>query len=152
MIREYTAEEHGLHQGEEDKLTIFMKGFEQATGEVKVDMLYAWSVYDKMMKTGMVKVWVSETDDGIMQGAIGVMFTRDLHEDKKMAVELFWFVDPTYKGVGKALFQRYEEEAVKAGCKKLAMIHLVDSYPESLKLFYEKNGYHLAECHFIKEV
>lgn len=152
MIREYTAEEHSLHEGEEDKLTKFMKGFEQATEEVKVDMHYAWSMYDKMMQSGAVKVWVAETDEGIMQGAIGVMFSKDLHKDKKIAVELFWFVDPTYKGIGKLLFNKYEEEAIKVGCKMLAMIHLSDSYPESLKEFYIKNGYHLTECHYIKEI
>jgi GNAT superfamily N-acetyltransferase len=69
-----------------------------------------------------------------------------------MAVEAFWFVGPTYRGIGKLLFEAFEAEAKRLGCQKLAMIHMVDSYPDTLKIFYEKQGYHLAELHYVKEV
>ena len=151
MIREYTLEEHSHKPGKEDRLTIFMKGFEQATSEVKVNMDYAWEKYQRMMEQGIVKLFVAE-EDGEIQGSIGFLITDDFHEDLKICIELFWFVDPRFRGIGKGLVDRFEEEARQSGCKKTAMIHLSDSYPESLEKFYLKNGYRLLEKHYVKEL
>ncbi len=148
MIKEWTAEDGRKSL----RHTEFLKAFENASSFVKVDVQYAHDRYQKFLESGICKVFYAETDEGVIQGTIGFIISDDLHDGKKIAIETFWFVDPTYKGVGKLLFNRFEEEAKKLGCKKLAMIHMVDSYPESLKAFYEKNGYSLLEMHYIKEV
>lgn len=148
MIKEWTAEDGRNSM----RHTEFLKAFEDASGYVTVDVQYAHDKYQEFLENGTCKVLYAETDEGAIQGTIGFLISEDLHDGKKVAVETFWFVDPTYRGVGKALFHAFEDVAKKLGCEKLAMIHMVDSYPDTLKAFYEKNGYSLAEMHYIKEV
>ena len=147
MIRELSVAE-----AKTKKHTEFMKMFEDATSLVKVDVDYTNKIYVDMMERGVARIFVAETDDGTMQGSIGFIVSNDFHEDVKIAIETFWFVDPTYRGIGKELFKVFEETAKEMGCKKLAMIHLADSYPESLEAFYLKNGYKLLEKHYVKAV
>ena len=148
MIREWTLEEATVSK----RVANFMKMFEQASSFVKVDSDYTHKVYLDMMERGICRIFIAELEDGTIQGAIGFIVSQDLHEDVKIAIETFWFVDPTYRGIGKELFKTFEEEAEKMGCKKLAMIHMADSYPESLERFYLKNGYELLEKHYIKRI
>lgn len=148
MIKEWTAEDGRKSL----RHTEFMKAFEEASSMVKVDVQYAHDRYQEFLESGMCKVYYAETDDGQIQGSIGFLISKDLHDGKKIAIETFWFVDPTYKGLGKELFKKFEEEAKNLGCEKLAMIHMVDSYPDTLKVFYERQGYRLLEMHYIKEI
>ena len=148
MIREWKGEEATTDK----RLATFMKAFESATGLVKVDVDYTFERYCELMSKGAIKIFISEEEDKTLQGAIGFLITNDLHDGVKVGIELFWFVHPKYRGVGKLLFNVFEEEAKKVGCKRLAMIHLSDSYPESLEAFYLKNGYKLAEKHYVKEI
>jgi GNAT superfamily N-acetyltransferase len=147
MIREWTLED-----AKTNRLAVFMKAFEQATSFVKVDSNYTHKVYLDMMTRGVARLFIAETDDKQIQGAIGFIVSKDFHEDVKIAIETFWFVDPTYRGIGKELFNVFEATAKEMGCKKLAMIHLADSYPDSLEAFYLKNGYKLLEKHYVKAV
>jgi len=147
MIREWRLEEARV----DHRLADFMKAFEAATSMVKVDSDYAFQRYLAMMESGVCRILIAE-EGTTLQGAVGFLTTDDLHDGVKIAIELFWFAHPDYKGIGKQLFSAFESEAVKSGCKRLAMIHLADSYPDSLEQFYLKNGYKLLEKHYIKEV
>jgi GNAT superfamily N-acetyltransferase len=147
MIREWTVEE----AVSDNRVAVFMNMFMQASGEIKLETDYTHDKYKELVRQGICKILIAE-ENGVLQGTIGIMFANDMHENKKMAIEVFWFVDPAYRGIGKALFTAFEEEAKKMGCKKLACVHMIDSYPDTLKVFYEKQGYHLAELHYIKEV
>ena len=145
IIREWTLED-----AKGARLAKFMKQFEQASAQVKVDVEYTFKKYYSMMEKGMAHILIAE-EEGEILGAIGFIVGPDLHEEKKVAVETFWFVAPEHRGIGAHLFYAFEKRATELGCKRKAMVHMVDSYPESLKAFYEKNGYHLAECHYIKD-
>lgn len=147
MIREFTAEEFRTNDG----FFVFIKGFEKVTKEVIVNVEYTQRKYAAMIDAGIAKTYIDE-ENGVFRGAIGFIISNDLHSGEKIAIETFWFVPPEHAGIGGELFKVFEAEAKKAGCKKTAMIHLVDSYPERLKSFYEKNGYRLLESHYIKEV
>ena len=150
MIREWTVEDGNCAPGE-DRLAIFMKAFEGVTEHVKVDPDYTSKRYMEMIGNGSAKVFIGE-ENGVIQGAIGFIISNDLHDGKKVAIEAFWFVDPTYRGLGKLLFNVFEEEGKKIGCEKFAMIHMVDSYPDTLEAFYIRNGYKLVEKHYVKEI
>ena len=147
MIREFTAEEFRTN----DDFFVFIKNFEKATNEITVDIEYTRHKYAKLIDSGIAKVFVDE-EDGVFRGAIGFIISNDLHNGDKYAVESFWYVLPEHSGIGKSLFYAFEIEAKRIGCKRTAMIHLVDSYPERLKAFYEKSGYRLLELHYIKEI
>jgi GNAT superfamily N-acetyltransferase len=69
-----------------------------------------------------------------------------------MTVETFWFTDPKKRGYGKMLLDAYEQYASQCGAKKAAMIHMMDSYPDSLERFYKRQGYKLIEKHYVKEL
>ena len=148
VIREWTSEEAQVN----NKVAVFMNMFMEASSEVKLDTAHTHDQYKRMMANGICKIYISEKEDGSVEGAIGFIISTDLHENKKIAIEAFWFVDPSCRGIGKKLFNVFEEEARKLGCVKLAMVHMVDSYPDTLKSFYEKSGYHLAELHYVKEI
>ena len=147
-IKEWTAD----MARETLRHTEFMTAFEDASSMIKVDVQYAHDSYQKLLDRGVCKIYYAETDSRQIQGTIGFIITNDLHDGKKMAIEAFWFVDPKYRGLGKKLFDRFEKEAKKLGCKKLGMVHMVDSYPDTLKKFYENSGYKLLEMHYIKEI
>jgi GNAT superfamily N-acetyltransferase len=147
MIREWELREAQV----DHRVADFLKAFEGATSFVKVDSDYTFNRYKALMEAGICRIFIAEEKE-ILQGAIGFLLVDDLHDGTKTAIEMFWFAHPDFRGVGKMLFNTFEVEAIKAGCKKLAMIHLADSYPESLEQFYIKNGYKLLEKHYVKEV
>lgn len=129
----------------------FMTQFEQATSFVKVDVDHTSKVYENLIRTGAAVFLVLE-ENGHMHGGIGAIKSPDLHDGKLTAVETFWFVAPESRGKGLLLFDAFEKWAIDSGCQKLAMIHLADSYPDILRKLYKRNGYKLAEEHYIKEV
>jgi len=146
MIREWKGEEIYT-----DRLALFMERFDQATEFVKTKAEYAKNAYIPLLEKGVAHILVAE-EDGVLQGAIAFIVSSDLSSPGLYAVETFWFVAPEYAGVGKQLFKAFEAKAKELGCTKTSMTHLTDSYPDSLKLFYEKNGYKLTELHYIKEL
>ena len=147
MIREWTVKEAQTDM----RVANFMKAFEGATNFVKVDSDYTFKRYMKLMEDGICRIFIAEEGENL-QGAIGFIISSDLHDGAKTAIETFWFVHPDYKGIGKELFNTFEIDAKCMGCTKLAMIHLSDSYPESLQRFYIRNGYKLLEKHYVKEI
>jgi GNAT superfamily N-acetyltransferase len=129
----------------------YMKQFEQATEYVKVDVDYTSGAYWDLIQDGIATFFIME-DDGKMIGGLGAVKYPDLHDGKMMAVESFWFVAPENRGKGMSLFNAFETWAINEGCKKLAMIHMVDSYPEILERLYVRKGYKLIEKHYVREV
>lgn len=144
MIREWTLEEARIIN-----LANFTKGFDKETEFVTTDESYARDKYIAMMENGVAHILVID-EEGVIKGAIGFIIAPDLHEDIKVAVETFWFVLPEFRGGGKQLMFAFEAKAKELGCKKTAMIHLADLFPDSLEQFYIKNGYKLAEKHYVK--
>ena len=114
---------------------------------------FAIKKYREMIQNGNGVFFLSVDGDRI-QGGIGGIKGPDFHDGVLYAIETFWFVYPEYRqaGVGAELLNTFEEWGRSNGCKKVAMIHLVDSYPEVLKRFYESSGYHLAELHYVKDL
>ena len=126
-----------------------MKQFEQASKFVAVDIDHATKTYENMVDSGVAVVMVVE-DDGELAGSMGFIVSQDLHSGEKIMVETFWFTDPKKRGCGLLLFDAFEDYAKEYGINKLAMIHMVDSYPESLCKLYLRRGYELIEKHFVK--
>lgn len=146
MIREWTVEE-----GRRINLADMTKVFDKETSFVKTEESYTQKKYLAMMESGQAHILVID-EDGIIKGALGFIIGPDLHEDIKVAIETFWFVLPEYRGGGKQLMIAFQEKAKELGCKRTAMIHLSDLFPDTLEQFYIKHGYRLAEKHYIREV
>ena len=133
------------------KVTEFMKAFEQASKFVTVDIDYATKTYETMIDDGTATVMVLEKE-GDLIGSLGFIEAPDLHNGNLMLIETFWFTDSGKRGYGLLLLDAYEKYAHDNGIKKIAMIHMMDSYPERLEVLYLKRGYRLMEKHYIKEI
>lgn len=133
-------------------VTEFMKQFEQASSHVKVDIEHSIKQYEKMVRDGYAIVLILIGDDGALQGGLGALKAPDLHCGVLTGIELFWYVAPEFRGKGLELFDAFENWAVvENGCKRTAMIHMEDSYPEILKRLYKRRGYYLMESHYVKD-
>ena len=146
MIREATSADHRSN-------IEFMKGMEHASEFIKINSEYAFRVYDHMVKRGIATGLMKEVD-GKVVGCLGFIMSTDLHSGEPIAIETFWFVDPAFRGqgYGNELFDAFEETAKRKGAKKVAMIHMSDSFPDILEKLYMKRGYRLLEKHYIKEI
>jgi GNAT superfamily N-acetyltransferase len=133
------------------RVTIFMKNFEQATKFVTVDIDHATETYERMIRNGIMTVIILEKGFDII-GSMAFLVTPDLHNGIITAVETYWFTHPDYRIYGIKLYNAFERLAKKQGATRLAMVHLIDSYPEKLEKFYAKKGYELIEKHYIKEL
>jgi GNAT superfamily N-acetyltransferase len=133
------------------KVAEFMRQFEQATSFVKVDVDYTTGVYMKMIEQGIAAFLVLE-DEGKMLGGLGCLKFPDIHSGEMMAVETFWFMAPESRGKGLLLLDAFEAWGARQGCRKLAMIHLADSYPKALERLYSMRGYKLIEKHYVKAI
>ena len=146
MIREWTLEEARVRN-----LADITRRFDEETEFVTTEEDYTMRKYLDLMEKGVAHILVID-DEGVIKGALGFVVAPDLHEDVKIAVETFWFVLPAYRGGGKELMFAFEEKAKLLGCRKVAMVHLADLFPDSLEQFYVKNGYKLTEKHYVKGV
>jgi GNAT superfamily N-acetyltransferase len=146
MIRELNVDVDGPE---------FFKKFEEASKFVKVNPDYAKERYRQMIANGNAKGFILIDDTtGKLAGGIGMLKGPDLHSGEMTAVETFWFVDPSSENSFGAmeLYRCFERWAKETGCKKMAMIHMMNSSPAKLQRLYERMGYTLIEQHFVKEI
>jgi GNAT superfamily N-acetyltransferase len=128
------------------------KAFEEASREVVVNVDHATKTFQDLFNAGILTILRIVDENDKSAGGLSYIKTPDIYSGDIIAVELYWFIYSDQRGCGKMLIDAFEASAKSKGCKRVAMIHMVDSYPESLKAFYEKRGYHLTECHYTKEV
>lgn len=83
-------------------------------------------------------------------GAIGMVFAKDFNDDARVASEAFWFVREDHRGIGLRLFAHAEKYAKASGCKRIAMVHLIDLHPAKLQRFYERSGFRCVENVYLK--
>jgi GNAT superfamily N-acetyltransferase len=144
MIRQVKIEEI-------PKVVWFMKEFEKESKFVTVKPEYAIPLWEKTISTGIGTMFILE-EGGEMIGGIGGFKSPIPHSGEMTAVETFWFVTPKKRGRGIGLLNAFECWAKEQGCKKIAMIHLADSFSDRLEKFYLRYGYELVEKHYIKEI
>jgi len=140
-----------IESSEMRRVTEFMKQFELASKFVTVNIDHATKTYESMIDQGIAVVMVIE-DDGELAGSLGFIVSQDLHSGEKIMVETFWFTDPLKRGCGLRLLDAYEKYADEYSMDKIAMVHMMDSYPESLERLYVRRGYQLIEKHYVKEL
>lgn len=109
------------------------------------------SSWEKILDSGNGILLVAENAEKIIGGLGGLLYF-DVNDGELTATEMFWYVHPEFRGAGLLLFKQFEAKAVACGAKRLLMVHLHSSMAESLKRFYERNGYRSVETHYVKEV
>lgn len=99
-------------------------------------------------KVVVIGVWVDEE----LCGAIAALVTSDLWTLDNIAIELFWFVDPVYRGYGLPLLDRLEEAALALGVKRLIMVHLTALNPKIMHRLYTRRGYRCFESQYVRDL
>lgn len=92
-------------------------------------------------------------DDGQAVGALGaICFPHYLLAPSLMASEMFWWVDPAYRGVGSSLrlIEDYEAWAREKGCVKAAFSMFVAE--PRMRTLLERRGFRLLEMAFAKDL
>lgn len=133
------------------RVTEMARHFEEYTKHVLVDVDHATSMYEGLIGSGDGAMFYIEKE-GVIVGGIGGIWGPDLHFPRLIAVETFWCVLPEHRGPGLKLVARFEEWAEEKKCDFVALVHLEDSYPDSLEKIYSRRGYSLVEKHFVKEI
>lgn len=93
---------------------------------------------------------VSHVDDKPVGVLVAYCF-EPIFSRTKLAVEVFWYLDPEYRSGrrGIEMMQAYEYWAKLVGCKVVQYGWLVSS-PEGMKKLYERTGAELAEHVYYK--
>ncbi len=91
-------------------------------------------------------------DEGGLVGMLVGGIASPLFSTDRVATELAWFVDPSYRDGVSAykLLASYEKWAVDIGCTFVTMID-IDTL-ESLEPLYTRKGYTLTEKTYVKEI
>jgi len=118
---------------------------------VKVDVDHTARAYTELVNSGSAVLLILERENKMI-GGLGYVVSSDLHDGEMVAVETYWLVDRECRGGGIRLFNEYEKSAKKHGCKRISMVHMVDSYPEILSKLYIRKGYSLVEKCYTKEL
>lgn len=129
-----------------DIIPIALQFAELANASLNVDLwLKNWTSF---IEIGTGVIFVLESGKGMLGGAK----YPDINSGELVAVEFFWYVDPQHRGEGLSLLNAFETWAKTSRCKKVMMVHLVNSMPERLSALYRRRGYSAVETHYCKEI
>lgn len=107
-----------------------------------------------VLKADIAKFFVVE-EFGRPIGLMGCLFVPDTFSGVLTGMEHFWFVSKLARRGGRlglALFNAFEEECAKRGCRFQLMIHLDGLRGDSLARLYQRRGYQPAERCFRKVI
>lgn len=106
-----------------------------------------------VLETGIGELYAIRDGRKIV-AILGCAFVPDCFSGMLTACEQFWYVLPEYRGASIAgrLFNAFENEAIRRGCKKIIMARLETPQAEQLDALYIKRGYRPVEKTFGKEI
>ena len=107
--------------------------------------------WQKLLKADAGVVF-ADVADGKAAGALGAIVYNDLCDGAKRAVEAFWYVMPSYRGLGSKLHDEFEMWSLTNGVKVRAMIRLEGMNDRAMHEFYIKKGYRVLETMYVKEL
>lgn len=89
--------------------------------------------------------------DGKPAGFIGGILSKMLMSPALVATEVFWYVEPQYRGSRRSLSlkEAFEYWGKKMGAKFIAMSAIPN---ETVERYYERTGYRLQEKSYLKAV
>lgn len=116
--------------------------------EDKVRVLFEEYISNPSIKIIILACDTQNKPIGLIVGAKTQMYFSDV----EFAGELIWWVDEEYRRSRAAidLFKAFEFWSKKVGAEVVTVVDTVQTTP--LTNFYMRNGYHLAESVFIKEL
>lgn len=115
---------------------------------------------EQMAETGLMLI---HSDDGLLLvadrggapiGMIGVLVFPHHLSGERTAGELFFWVDPEYRGYGVRLLRQAERWARERGATTMQMIApvVIDEPDDDVGPFYARVGYHALEVAYEKDL
>lgn len=109
--------------------------------------------WESILSTGQGFMIMVEHKDGDIVGGVGGVIANFMTSDVKNCIEMFWWVDPEFRGeVGLKLYKEFEAEAKRMGAERLLMAYMQNSDPDRLARFYKSKGFTPWEYHVIKDL
>lgn len=109
--------------------------------------------WESILSTGQGFMILFEHKDGDVVGGAGGVITNLQTSDALNSIELFYWVDPEFRGsVGLRLLREYEEESIRRGAKRIIMACMETSDPDRAERLYLARGYKRFERHFVKDI
>lgn len=108
-----------------------------------------WNLFYERGDGTIIGLWDGEQ----LIGGVGGFMYHDLFDDRRVATEIFWFVDPSHRQRtgGFHLLKQYEVWAFTQGAVEVRVLYLVGGVNEDrLPLLYQKLGYHQVEVGWAK--
>lgn len=91
--------------------------------------------------------------EGIIVGTVvAILQPAVMNHHHLMGQELCWWIEPEYRGMGKALLEALEERVKDMGAVTLDMIALESMRPKAVGAAYRRAGYQPLENHWVKEL
>ncbi len=103
-----------------------------------------------MLSIDAAAIFVAHVPDGAIVGMLGVVEFSHPLSGALAASELFWWLDPAYRGWGGWLLRRAEKWAKSRGCQTIQMV-APDDKP-LVQEMYRRVGYTAVELAFQKEL
>jgi GNAT superfamily N-acetyltransferase len=113
--------------------------------------LESWKSWEHV---GTAMIFVAR-ENGLLLGALGVVFYRDLNTGRSRATELLFYVDPAERrrGVGRALLEAFERVAKQRGASSIIGSSPVEAPTETvLGDLYLASGFEELEKVYIKRL
>lgn len=107
--------------------------------------------WERLLATGQAKIFITSDGERIT-GAIGCSVHVEPYWVGIVAEELFWFVSPSDRGSGVALYRAFRNYATESGASSMQMVHLLDSMPDEVGKFYTSQDFQPVEIRYIKKL
>jgi len=120
---------------------------------IEIDIETVKNNWTGFIQAGLACIFVIE-EDGMIVGIISGLCYPDPLSGKKIAQEVFWYVDSFYRhrGFGAVLINTFTEWAKLMKAKAVRLAHLVDLRAKENQSLYEGLGYKMAEVTYEKEI
>ena len=107
--------------------------------------------WETLYSQGLGFILASEKNHDLI-GVIGGLITPECTSGRRVATELFWFVDHEKRNDsdGIRLFKAFEKECIQRGVQEIRVGR--GAGHDRLHTFYEKKGYRYLESMYLKEV
>jgi GNAT superfamily N-acetyltransferase len=106
----------------------------------------------QLMGGEMGALFVAERDGEVVGMTGGMLYPFYFNASHLTGQELFWWVDPEHRGVGRGLFDALEIWAKAMGAETFSMIALDRLNPERVAEIYRARGYRANEHSFIRRL
>ncbi len=104
-------------------------------------------LFDSALEQGLVFVADSNGPVGIV---LGLYMPSVINRAYLAGSEIIWWVEPEFRGIGRRLLQRIQNEARDLGIKMWSMISLECVHPEIAERLYLSEGYTKGESTFTR--